>query len=777
MYTLLPLLLLALLLFLLLALYVRWWSRKFSRLAEGTEQMKDCTGFAHHLVRHFMPTFKVAKYQFRGMQPANSAQMSVAFENLGLELPNGKKVIQGVTGDFQSGRMVAIMGPSGCGKTTFMNVLCGKATYGTQRGDIFINGAPTQVSKFKRMVGFVPQDDVVYHNLTVREQIYFSARLRNESGLSKERLRNITEDVLNVMQIDHIQNSITGGVESRGISGGQRKRVNIGLELAAQPSLLFLDEPTSGLDSTSSLAVCVSLKKMCQLGMTSIMVIHQPRYSLFTLFDDVLLLGKGGRVCYLGNSHGAKPYFESLGFQMPADENPADWFMDIISGEATPSTDAHWKPEMLFDKWLEGAHSEFRMQHVATEAAGRSVTAKDCKQILTQRLMEEWMVIDRNNDGVMQEDELMELLAQCAGVMPSEKVVHELFLRMADAGSDIVTREQCVEYLTHLSDDVVDQLPTAGSCQSEQPQQQQQATDGTDSFPVDPELGLTPKVGLRSMRSAPGFCYQWRVLLRRAIIQWWRNNMQRAIFYSILAIGVAALGSLDKYVLEMPFWSAAAFMNSQTALALLVAIFCLGTFAADRPVFWRERSSGLNVVAFFHSRILLNSVDLAIMTVIFCAIYYLIRSPPMHFEMFLVPYLLVTYVASGWGYLVSTIAPPQHGPFIASLVIFVICGLLAASQTLERTLTGGFMQAVSSLVSITRWSIVMSFNDAVESREPQPDGTVQTFTFKLEDDVYTRGVWGIGAWWTGFVCLAVMGTVLRFLALGGLLAMHRDKSV
>merc|ERR1719333_1960362 len=163
----------------------------------------------------------------------------------------------------------------------------------------------------------------------------------------------ISDDVLNVMQMAHIQNSIVGGVEERGISGGQRKRVNIGLELAAQPTVLFLDEPTSGLDSTSSLSVALSLKKMSELGMTSIMVIHQPRYSLFTLFDDVLLLGKGGQTVYLGPSLGVKPYFESLGFEMPADENPADWFMDVISGEMPNARIPNFKPEMLFDFWRE----------------------------------------------------------------------------------------------------------------------------------------------------------------------------------------------------------------------------------------------------------------------------------------------------------------------------------------------------------------------------------------------------------------------------------------
>eukprot|EP00929_Paragymnodinium_shiwhaense_P005197 TRINITY_DN10682_c0_g4_i1.p1 TRINITY_DN10682_c0_g4~~TRINITY_DN10682_c0_g4_i1.p1 ORF type:complete len:772 (+),score=151.12 TRINITY_DN10682_c0_g4_i1:113-2428(+) len=767
----LPLCLLAAVLFVLLALYMRWWTRKFSRLAERTGVMNDCSSFSLQLVKHFMPSFKVAKYQFRGMQPANSAEMNVAFQNLGLELKSGKKVLQNVTGEFQSGRMVAIMGPSGCGKTTFMNVLCGKATYGTQKGDILINNKPTEVSKFKTMVGFVPQDDVVYQNLTVREQIHFSARLRNEMGLSKDRLRHITDDVLNVMQIDRIQDSITGGVESRGISGGQRKRVNIGLELAAQPSLLFLDEPTSGLDSTSSLAVCVSLKKMCQLGMTSIMVIHQPRYSLFTLFDDVLLLGKGGKVCYLGSSLGAKQYFESIGFQMPANENPADWFMDIVSGEAQYTRE--YKPEMLFDAWQDGSRERPEVQVELT--SGRDITGSDCVKILQQRLEEEWDLIDNNHDGFMQMDELKELLTQCAMAEPNDKVVRELFVRMAGPDADIVTKDQCIEYLVSLRDDVVGQ-----SCRTPslaEPPSNQGTAEFSETQLEDMELGLSPVTRTRLSKNMPNFCLQWKVLFRRAIIQWWRNNAQRAVFYTVLAVGVFTLGLLDRHVLEMPYWSGAAFLNSQTALALLVGIFCLGCFSNDRPVFWRERSSGLNVVAFFHTRILLNSVDLINMTVLFAALYYLVRAPPMSFDMFLVPYLLVTYVASGWGYFISTIAPPQHGPFIVSLVIFVLCGLLGTSQTLARTLDGGLMDIVSSALSITRWSIVMSFDDALQSKVPEPEGAVQVHTLSLEKDVFTRGLWDIGAWWTGCICLAIMGTVLRGLSLGGLLIMNRDKSV
>merc|ERR1719188_2847094 len=133
-----------------------------------------------------------------------------------------------------------------------------------------------------------------------------------------QRVVKITNDVLQVLQLEAQQNIRVGNrTTGGGLSGGQRKRVNVGLELAACPTLLFLDEPTSGLDATGSLMLVRQLQKMTQLGMTIVMVIHQPRYSLFTLVDDVLLLGAGGRTAYIGPTSGAKAYFEQLGFAMP----------------------------------------------------------------------------------------------------------------------------------------------------------------------------------------------------------------------------------------------------------------------------------------------------------------------------------------------------------------------------------------------------------------------------------------------------------------------------
>jgi|TARA_B110000977_G_C10910759_1_gene429153 ABC-type multidrug transport system ATPase subunit len=145
--------------------------------------------------------------------------------------------------------------------------------------------------------------------------------------------KDYVDEVLDMLQIGHVQHSIVGSVEKRGISGGQRKRVNIGLELVADPDVLFLDEPTSGLDSTSAEIILAALKDLSRLGRTIIMVIHQPRYSIFASMDNVIFLGPGGKTVYSGSPLDATDYFEMLGFFAPPAVNRADFFMDVIGGK------------------------------------------------------------------------------------------------------------------------------------------------------------------------------------------------------------------------------------------------------------------------------------------------------------------------------------------------------------------------------------------------------------------------------------------------------------
>ena len=259
--------------------------------------------------------------------------------------------MQGVNGKFLPGRLCAIMGPSGAGKTTVISLVTGKAEKTT--GKVLVNGVEEKgLTKYQKLVVFVPQEDVMIRTLTVRDNITFSAKYRLPVSHSKEQIINKVNECIDVLGLSHVQHSPIGDERTRGVSGGQRKRVNIGIELVADPSVLFLDEPTSGLDSTTATALCSTLKSIARLkSMTIAAVIHQPSISSFHEFDDLLLLGKGGRVVYFGPTADAPAYFESIGFALPKNCNPADFYLDLCQG-AVPRKghpDFDW-PE-LFDLW------------------------------------------------------------------------------------------------------------------------------------------------------------------------------------------------------------------------------------------------------------------------------------------------------------------------------------------------------------------------------------------------------------------------------------------
>jgi len=203
----------------------------------------------------------------------------------------------------------------------------------------------------------------------------------------------------------------------------------------------------------------------------------------------------------------------------------------------------------------------------------------------------------------------------------------------------------------------------------------------------------------------------------------------------------------------------------------------LQVFGNDQPVFWRESSSGLNVFSFYLSRIWVNTFDLLIQTFLFTAIYFLIRQPGVKFWSYLVPFLLVTYAASGWGYLISTLVPPKHGPFISSLVVFIVCCVLGDPARLNDFLDGGVFQVIVSVLSITRWSVPMNVNYQVAETRPQPSILSQQQALAAQKVVLHKGIWSIGYWWTPIICLALQGTILRMFASLCLRLRNRDKRV
>ncbi|KAL8994818.1 MAG: hypothetical protein Q9188_006958, partial [Gyalolechia gomerana] len=241
-----------------------------------------------------------------------------------------KPILSEVTGKIDRGSLWGVMGASGAGKSTFVNVLMGKQAY--TGGVTKINGVPGDIKKYKKIIGYVPQDDIVLPELTVRENILHSARIRLPSHWGESQIQKHVDTLISCLQLTHVKDSLVGSAAKPVISGGQRKRVSIGIELAAAPIALFLDEPTSGLDATSASSIMMTLKELSRLNITVITIIHQPRAEIFESLDSLILFGRG-RVIYQGPEQDVQAYFEDLGFRFPHSVNPADTIMDIIAGQ------------------------------------------------------------------------------------------------------------------------------------------------------------------------------------------------------------------------------------------------------------------------------------------------------------------------------------------------------------------------------------------------------------------------------------------------------------
>lgn len=266
----------------------------------------------------------------------DATRLGLSFTYSGLAFhpkSSAKPVLQNVTGSIERGSLVAVMGGSGAGKSTFVNVLMGKTA--NTGGAVAVNNSPGKIKRYKKLIGYVPQDDIVLPELTVRENILHAARIRLPRTWSAAEIEAHVDCVVDCLELAHVAHSRVGSIGKPVISGGQRKRVSIGMELAAAPMAIFLDEPTSGLDAASAVSIMKTLKALAHLGLSIIVIIHQPRLEIFEMLDGLVLLGNG-QIIYEGPETAVQPYFEGLGFHFPEHGNLGDAVTDIITGNGRP---------------------------------------------------------------------------------------------------------------------------------------------------------------------------------------------------------------------------------------------------------------------------------------------------------------------------------------------------------------------------------------------------------------------------------------------------------
>ncbi|NBC83102.1 MAG: ATP-binding cassette domain-containing protein [Bacteroidetes bacterium] len=254
----------------------------------------------------------------RFLADMSASKISYDCKNVFFQFPNGNIGLRDISFSEGHGRLIGIMGASGAGKTTLLNVLCGIEK--PSDGQVLINGLNlhTEKDKLEGVIGYIPQDDLLIEELTVFQNLYYNAKLCFKDKSEEEITQLVNKTLSNLGLIDRKDLKV-GSPLNKFISGGQRKRLNIALELIREPSILFVDEPTSGLSSRDSENVMDLLRELTLKGKLIFVVIHQPSSEIYKMFDKMIILDTGGYLVYYGNPVEGVMYFKRLDMQINSD--------------------------------------------------------------------------------------------------------------------------------------------------------------------------------------------------------------------------------------------------------------------------------------------------------------------------------------------------------------------------------------------------------------------------------------------------------------------------
>ncbi|KAG6040827.1 hypothetical protein E4U41_006959 [Claviceps citrina] len=624
------------------------------------------------------------------------------FEKVSYQL-NGKVILRDIQGTCHPGEVTAIMGASGAGKTTLLDILARKNKRGMVEGDFFVNGTKVDDSEYKKVVGFVDQEDTMLPTLTVHETILNSALLRLPRDMSRITKENRVLEVEKELGIYHIRDSLIGSEEGkgRGISGGEKRRVGIACELVTSPSILFLDEPTSGLDAFNAYNVIeclVTLAKNYQR--TVIFTIHQPRSNIVALFDRLVLLGKGNAV-FAGPFTQCQSYFDSIGYECPSGFNVADYLVDLTMHAArrTSSDDGSATAEVV----SLGPSSTKAVKSIAS-ISGNSAGDESIAETATSsrprssrkdsiRLRQERELFTRrkhiahtgsSDTGPETRGSyklqlnppnavISDLRADLHNVPPSPTIGTDLdLLIQAFAQSDIAENTRCE--IRHA---------VAAAAEANDPNCNHYSHDGPNIY-----VGVVGRGHARI-----GYWDQFMILSQRTWKNLYRDPMLMLTHYAI-AIVLAVFSGYLFYGLTDDI---AGFQNRLGLFFFLLALFGFSTltsltvFTAERLLFLRERANGYySPITYFTAKVLFDIIPLRIVPPILMGsiIYPMTGLVPdsAHFSIFMLVLVLFNLCAASICLLVGILC--QDGG-LANLIgsLIMLFSLLFAGFLLNRDAT------------------------------------------------------------------------------------------
>lgn len=282
----------------------------------------------------------------------------------GVKVKEGwKQILSDISLTIFPSEFVGLIGPSGSGKTTLMNIINGYVS--PTEGEVLVNSNSLHANYdlFRGNIGFVPQDDIIHRELTVYQSLFYSAKLRLPGDTSREEIDGIVCQIMEKLGIMQTRDTIIGSPEKKGISGGQRKRVNLAQELITQPSLLLLDEPTSGLDPKTDHDIMQLLRKLADEGRIILLTTHHITQTNFKIFDDILLLAAGGKLAFFGPS-----YPDSLEYYNV--EQPHNIFTKLEETGDAEQNNSKYKRSNYYNEYVEKRKTDTSKLDLSTQTAG-----------------------------------------------------------------------------------------------------------------------------------------------------------------------------------------------------------------------------------------------------------------------------------------------------------------------------------------------------------------------------------------------------------------------
>ena len=530
-----------------------------------------------------------------------------------------------------------------------------------------------------------------------------------------------------------IANSIVGNASIRGISGGQKKRVNVGMELVALPQLIFMDEPTSGLSTAGTMALVKSLRSCAFMRRSVIATIHQPRYQVFQLFDDVMFFLPGGKVCYFGPTTRLNSFIDALGYQLPAFENPADYFMDVISGGVKKPNDPGFGPNDVLDFWTSRS-----VEELCALKYEKVLDFAKLEESLVKELDRQWKSMDADGSGQIDTSELDKLL-QSLGLLIGDAELESLRIELDKDNSGHISRDEFTAYIRNL-------LP--------------QDKEGFEKKLLKPHSfvsrqGFSNEASDIIIRSPVPLYMQLFIFVQRTALRKFDRALNAMVFDFFLTVaGAVAIGLVlgaDYNYDDV----AAQGMLSSVVLGVIMSITANRAFVQNSEFIERERDTGISILMYGIAEMLVGMVDCLWIPAAYWAthnaiVQHEIKMPDAWYVMF-----LVAFANTGFGYFASVVVPP-FATLLTSVVVPLILGVFlgGVNPKLSEMSTG--MRNLSKL-SYSRWAA-----EAITIYEFSADDAYHS---KRQDLVYEEIGYKRSRLEECLIALFVIGLVLRIFAL------------